>query len=494
MAANIRTALRNLEAVGTDGVTVEYDDENTDDADFTITFNGATTGSRPWGVLFINPISTEFAVKSNASVLRPGRRGGEPVWSAARGYPRCGLFYQERLWVAGSKALPNYLWATRSQTIDDFNVETDDDDFGIAVPADSNDVPMILYLETGRHLQLFTTSAEFYAPISEVDALTPKNITLRRTTAKGAEPGLGVLDIDGGTFFVQRLGKTLREFLFADVDLAYNSDNVSLLASHLINQPVAMALKRATSTEDADRIFLCNTDGTMTLLTSLRKENVRGFSQWNTTGQFHDVATLLDTTYVAVIRDVDGTDTMMIEKLNSSLKTDSAVYDFALGSPASDATVSHLGDAEVQPILDGSVQGLVTIASNTATFARDAATSYEVGLKWPVAIPSVDATRIWLARTLPIEVSLQDGAMFGKKRRLSEISVRLYNTTGLRLNNNFVSFRAFGEELLDQAITPFTGVKRQRAILGYDHDGQVTLGDDTASQATVLGLSYGVSV
>lgn len=495
MRIRIADAIETVPSISTGDITVAVDQAATRGATFTVTFGG-TSGERPWGPMFVNKVLVQNNTRAAVNVSVPGRRPGEPVWSAARGYPRCGLFWQERLWVAGSTALPHFLWATRSTTINDFNVELDLDDYGISVFADASDVPAILNIFSGRHLQIFTTTKEFYVPISEVDKVTPTNIVLRETSGRGSRAGLRVVELDGATIFLQRGAKSIREMLFAaGEELAYTASNLSLLSSHLILTPVSMALKQATTTEDADYLYLVNTDGTMTVVCSLRAEEVLAFTHWSTNGTFVDVVNILDDVFVMVRRTIDGVETNLIEKLNEDLLTDSAVYDFALGAPASTATVAHLGATDtVQALLDDVAQDEKAMAANVLTFERDAASKYEVGLKWPEVDATDNPGYIWISKTLPVGVQLQDGPVMGRKHRISEVTVRLFSTTALTLNNNDLVFRTLGQPILDVAITPFTGLKKLKGLRGWGLDQRITMGSTVPAKCGILSLSYGVAI
>ena len=54
--------------------------------------------------------------------------------------------------------------------------------------------------------------------------------------------------------------------------------------------------------------------------------------------------------------------------------------------------------------------------------------------------------------------------------------------------------RQFGANVLDTPPVSFTGVKHRKGLLGWDYDGQIVLGSKISRKATVLGLSYGVSI
>ena len=58
---------------------------------------------------------------------------------------------------------------------------------------------------------------------------------------------------------------------FTDTELAYTTANISLLSSHLLDVPVDMAMRRSTSTEETDRLFVVNSgDGSMSVYSILR--------------------------------------------------------------------------------------------------------------------------------------------------------------------------------------------------------------------------------
>lgn len=488
----MQSALRGLPNTDTD-ITVAHDGAAaapvTEAITFTVTFTG-DDGQRPWGVMFWRAISAEQVPSIDVVVTTDGRFPGEPVWSAARGYPRCGAFFQGRLWMAGSTDLPHYVWASRSGAPNDFNTRLTADDYGIAVPADTDDVPAFTAIHAGRHLQLFSTSAEFYVPASDSQTVTPLNIALRRNTDRGIKAGLRVHEVDGATHFVQQGGNALRELIFTDIELAYQANNISLLSSHLMLNPIDFALRRSRSTTDADYEFMCNTDGTMTVFCTLRTQNVNAMTLWRTDGSYRAVTSVLESVYFGVQRTIDGTETQFIEIMDDDLTVDCGLS----GTTGPSATLAHLPNTLIEHILDGAIQQPVTSnGSGVATFLRAADTSWQAGLKFAVPDPDYPDL-IWICKTLPIELQLPEGSTLGKKRRIVRTSVRLHNTSALMVNNSRVSFQRFGSNILDQRVTPETGVRNIRGMLGWDFNGSVIVGSDQSLPATVLGLSFGVSV
>lgn len=492
IAANMQSALREMPNTSASGITVTHNGASgatTITVTFTVTFSG-DDGDRPWGSIYYQTISAEQIPTIDIVVTTKGQYPGETVFSATRGYPRCGTFFQGRLWVAGTPSLPHWVWASRVGGHNDFNSDLFKDDYGIAAPADADDVPAFTAIYPGRHLQFFSRSGEFYVPVSDRQAITPANVALRRTTSRGCKPGLRVFEVDGATHFIQRRGGALREMIFADAEQAYQANNISLLSPHLMRDPVDFALRRSTSTTDADYEFMVNDDGTLTVFCTLRTQEVNAMTLWKTAGDYIAVGVVLEEVYFAVKREIDGTDRTFIEKMDDDLTVDCGLT----GSAGATGTLAHLPSTEIEHLLDGVIQqALTSTAAGVVTFARSAVTDWQAGLRF--AAPDDDyPDLIWLVKTLPIEVELQDGTTLGRKRRIVNVSARLHNTSALTLNNKIISFQNFGETLLDQKIAPFTGVKNIRGLLGWDFDGSVVLGSGISLKGTILGLSFAVSV
>jgi len=233
----------------------------------------------------------------------------EVEWSGARGYPRCGAFYQGRLCVAGSKDRPGTFWASRAGDIHDFNNGGTQDDFGITATIDSGEINTILHIFTGRHLLLFADQAEFYIPISDLDPITPNNVILRRTTTVGTISSLAPREVDGTVYFAQRGGEAYREFEFVDNVKAYDANTVSLFSSHLIRNPMSSAFKKSLNTQDGNYFWVINSDDhSLAAFSVLRSEVVNGWSLRTTDGDFRHAAVIEQTSYFHIRRYLDFPD------------------------------------------------------------------------------------------------------------------------------------------------------------------------------------------
>ncbi|MAL73592.1 MAG: hypothetical protein CMM62_01295, partial [Rhodospirillaceae bacterium] len=212
------------------------------------------------------------SVKENLTGTDAVKDWEEASFSAVRGYPVSVCFHQDRLVIGGSRDLTNRLWLSKSADLFNFDLGEAEDDESIEFAILSDQVNAIRAVFSGRHLQVFTSGAEWMVT---GDPLTPSAIQLKRQTRIGSLANRTILprDVDGATLFVSRSGTELREFLFADVEQAYQSNDLAVLSDKMMRNPVDQDFNKA------DRIlYLVNGDGTLACVTVFRQEKVTAWS------------------------------------------------------------------------------------------------------------------------------------------------------------------------------------------------------------------------
>ena len=416
--------------------------------------------------------------------------GYEDAWSVSRGFPRTCSFHEGRLYFGGSKALPNTLFG--SKVADFFNFKTAEalDDDAILATMNTDSVNAITAMRSGRDLQIFTRDAEFFVPQANLDPITPSNIVIKNATRRGSKEGIMPVYAEAGTLFIQREGKALREFLFSDVDLNYQANNISLLASHLLKSPRSMALRIATSTDDGDLLCITNnTDGTMAVFSILRSQNVVAPAEFITDGLFLDVAVDGPDIYTVVERTIGGSTKRYIEMFDDQRTTDSNIQYFS-GATAPDqakpsnttcSSLSHLEGKTVDVIRDDFVLTDKTVSSGAITLDAVPNTFVEVGLPYSVEV-----------KTLPVEPKLSSGVVVSRKRRILEATTLVDRTQNLAVNGFELPFNSL-PFTLGSAPTTFTGRKRLAPLLGYSDTAQLTFTMTQPLFATVLAVEYKLS-
>lgn len=410
--------------------------------------------------------------------------GYEDTWSASRGFPRSAVFHEGRLFFGGSSTRPSTLWGSRVSDFFDFDPGELLDDAALEATLDTGKFNAITNLYSGRNLQIFTTGGEFFIPQSLGDPITPSTLAVKEQTSNGSRPGIPVVNVDGATVFIQRQGKAIAEFLFSDAVAGYVSNKISLLASHLLRSPSDMAVRKATSTDEGDRLFIVNSDdGSLACFTLLRSEQVVAPAEWTTSGDYLAIGVDISDIYTVVKRVIDSTTVYYVEIFDVDVTLDCAESATVGSSTASVTGLSFLEGETVKVIRDGIVESDKTVASGEITFTIAAEENYQVGLNFTPE-----------AKTMPVEPRLQSGSLRGFKKRILEINAELFETKALTINGQKVEFRQFGSNNLDIPVQPFTGLKRAGPLLGFDQEGAITVTQLVPLPMNVLALDYKVSV
>jgi hypothetical protein len=427
---------------------------------------------------------TEFPF-FNTSAIANGQwdyeSGYEAVWSAGKGYPRSVTFHEGRLYFGGSKSRPSTIWGSKVGLFFDFDATEGLDDDAVEATLDTNTFNAIVDIISGRDLQVFTTGGEFYVPQNGLDPITPTNFFVKTASRNGTQQGVRVQQLESGTLFIQRQGKSLNEFAYTDTQATYVTQKISLLAGHLLKGPSRIALRRSVATDENDLLLMTNSnDGTMAVFSLLRAQNVIAPSEFITVdGAYIDVSVDISTIYTVVRRNVNGANQFYVEVFDNDLFTDSAKTGTGV---VTTVAMAHLISETVNITEDGAVQAnQVVPAGGTVTLPRATASSYEIGL--PIAVE---------ARTMPVDLKLQTGTRLGFKKRIVEVNALVANTQHMKINGTQIPFRAFGD-ILDQPVAEFTGTKVLHGILGYSQEAKITISQDIPLKMTLLGMEYKVA-
>ncbi len=429
--------------------------------------------------------------------------GYEDAWSNSKGWPRTCTFHEGRLYFGGSANKPNTLFGSKIGDFFNFKVAEGLDDDAIIATLNTDSVNAITALRSGRDLQIFTSAAEFFVPQADLSPITPSNIVVKSATRRGHKFGVRPQAAEGGTLFIQRSGKALREMLFSDVELSYVANNVSLLSSHMLVDPQRMALRPSTDTTDGDLLLIVNGQdstgyraastgftGTITAYMINRPQRIVAPSTFTTDGDFIDVAVDLDTIYTVVKRTIGGSAKYYVEIFDDDRTTDSAIQyyanpvspDQAVPSNTTAGGLSHLNGETVKVIRDDIVDSDQTVSSGNATLGGVPSTYAEVGLNYTVTL-----------KTNPFEPRLPGGGNQSTKRRILEITPILYKSQNLTLNTRSISLDTL-PALGTGKVPTFTGPKKTQGFLGYSTNGQITISQDQPVFFTLLSLDYKVSV
>lgn len=374
----------------------------------------------------------------------------EQAFSAVRGYPVTSAFHQDRLVIGGSRDLPNRLWFSRSGDLMNFNPGTGLDDEAIEFAVLSDQVNAIRGIFSGRHLQVFTSGAEWMV---SGDPLTPAAVQIRRQTRIGSiiERYIPPVNVDGATMFIARSGRGIQEFLYTDIEQAYRSTDIALLARHMIVGPVD---------QDYDQknrlLYVLRGDGQFATYTALRSENVGGWTLHTTQGLMKSIAVVGDDVYVLVNRNSVYT----IEQFDETLNLDSALRGTSVTPAYTWSGLGHLEGLEVSIVADGFIKPNQTVAGGSITLGQ-AASEVVIGLPYAHIIEPLPPSELGLA-----------GSRL--KLRLVQAVFRLQETAALKLDVGRglkdISLLQIGEEANPGEPPPLVSGDIKVRALGWQSD------------------------
>lgn len=401
----------------------------------------------------------------------------EQSFSPVRGYPVTVAFHQDRLIVGGSRYLPNRLWFSKSGDLFNFDLGSGLDDEAIEFSILSDQVNAIRGVFSGRHLQVFTSGAEWMVT---GDPLTPETVQILRQTRVGtvSDRYIPPVNVDGATLFVARNKKEIREFLYTDLEQAYQASDLALLSRHIIIDPVDQdydPLRRL--------LFIIKADGSFATLTMFRAEKVAAWTQHKTDGFVKSVSVVGEDVFLLI----DRNGTYTIEQFEDSLNLDSALGGSSTEPTDTWAGLDHLEGKTVSILGDGTVQPQRTVSGGSVTIETPAR---EVLIGLPFT---------HIVEPLPPVTSGEAGT--GRAVRLIEAIFRLRKTAALRLDTGRglkdIALRQIGEdEILDTPPPEVSEDIRVRA-LGWQADGTQPLWkieQDTPLPFTLLAVTMELKV
>jgi hypothetical protein len=421
----------------------------------------------------VSATQASATVKQNLVNTSAHKDWEEQALSAVRGWPVSVCFHQDRLVIGGSRDQPNRLWLSKSSDLFNFDLGEALDDEAIEFALLSDQVNAIRHVFSGRHLQVFTSGAEWMV---SGQPLTPSSIQLTRQTRVGSPVDRTVppRDVDGATLFVSRSGKDLREFLFADVEQAYQSGDLAMLAKHVMLAPVD---------QDYDagrRLFhVVMGDGALATVTVYRSEKVTAWTAHSTAGRFLAVAVVEGEVYGLVER----AGMVSVECFDDALSLDAALTGSADTAKTTWSGLDHLEGQVVRVLADGAAIETLEVQDGAVTLAEPAK-SVQIGLPY-----------IHEIEPLPPVVQSAGGAGPGAVVRLIRAHFRLLDTQALHLDTGKgpvpVPFRRFGRHSFDAGPPLFSGDVQIRAI-GWKRDAFAPLwriAQDAPLPCTVLAVA-----
>lgn len=356
-------------------------------------------------------------------------------YSDTTGWPKCGTFFDDRLWVAGSTTFPGLVSGSRVGSYNDFQQKTSSDvvldDGALVVKVKSRKVSDIRWLDTDERGLIAGTGVGVAVVLpNNTDApLTARNVKGRNGPARGAsfsEP----VKVDNRIIHIHSSRRSIREisYDFSQTD-SYTSRSLSLFASHLGIPQFAQMVYAA---EPHSIIWLRRDDGSPIGFTYNKEEDVLGYHTHNFSGVIESMSVSpsptdrQDVLWMALKRTINGIDQRYIEKLTrfwdfDSTLANSQYVDSGLryeGPPTNILYgLTHLEGQTVSGLFNNVPFTDLIVANGALECPIDGVTNAVVGLPYEQ-----------FAEISRIEAGAADGTAQGKVKRINSLSAHVWET------------------------------------------------------------------
>jgi hypothetical protein len=225
----------------------------------------------------------------------------EGAFSTYRGFCPASEFFENRLWLAGSKDQPADIFASVFGEIFNFlsgSLSTD----AIKRTIDSPEEPK--WLESKRYLFLGTAGTAVSIRSADRDSLiTQNNITTLVENAYGSA-ALQAEVANDVVVYVQRDGLKVRELVYSQSEDTFVGNDLNLISEDITESGI---VEMFIQKQPNQFIWCIKENGDACVLTYERGQNVRGWARIDTDGEYYSAASIHnggeDTVWACVKRD-----------------------------------------------------------------------------------------------------------------------------------------------------------------------------------------------
>tara|TARA_R100000353_G_scaffold53179_1_gene42517 strand:+ start:1465 stop:3996 length:2532 start_codon:yes stop_codon:yes gene_type:complete len=235
----------------------------------------------------------------------------EGAFSTYRGFSPASEFFENRLWLAGSKDQPADIFASVFSEIFNFLSGTLSTD-AIKRTIDSPEEPK--WLESKRYLFLGTAGTAVSIRSADRDSLiTQTNITTLVENAYGSA-ALQAEVANDVIIYVQRDGLKLRELVYAQGEDTFVGNDLNLISEDITDSGV---VEMFVQKEPNQFVWCIKENGDACVLTYERGQQVRGWGRVNTDGKFFSAAAIHDSGEDVVWACIERNGKYCIEKFHT---------------------------------------------------------------------------------------------------------------------------------------------------------------------------------
>ena len=330
------------------------------------------------------------------------------------GYPRAVTYYEQRrafgsfsphiAFLSNLTPFPQMIVMSKPGTGSDFSyslpsIDTDSLRFNIA----SREANVIQHMVPLQELIVLTNAAEWRVSSVDGGGLTPSTIQIKAQSYIGSNAVQPVV-VNNNILFAANRGGHVRELAYSFAAGGYLTGDLSLRAPHLFD---GYAITDMTLQKAPQQVaWFTSVSGKLLGLTYVPEQQLAAWHQHDTDGAFRSVCAVPegneDALYAAVVRTINGTDKVYIERFASrqfAELQDAWFVDCGAsysGASASSASITITGGVTWGPT------DSLTLTTSSAFFAYPATTDVgdeiwfydDLGVKYVLTIQSTSSTTV----------------------------------------------------------------------------------------------------
>ena len=426
----------------------------------------------------------------------------EGAWSPRRGYPRAVTLHGQRIIFAGTRSQPQTIWGSAVNAFNNFERTTlDDSGFSYQIAAQQSNA--IVWLTSQKGLLIGTEGDEWILDGGDNGAaLTASTARAERRSGFGSE-NLQAALIGSAVVFVQTGGTILNEYVFDFAQQGYEAVELTELSEHFGDERF---VQFAFAQNPHSVLWAVTEAGSLLSLTYKRRNQTLAWAKHTTPlGVFESVCCTpgpngVHEVWVTIKRTIKGFNYRTVErmdpeywqKVKAGTTRQLCVADGAVvREQASSALVTgldHLEGAEVAVLADGAIQAPRRVLGGQITLSH-AATAVVVGLP-----PIVEV------QPMPVEVQMDTGSSFGRRFRVPDIDLKLWQTGGAPTYADSSGGKSFdiplrtGYDAPDAPVALFTGIKKLVVPAQYQAATSIIIRNETLLPLNILSLVMQVDI
>jgi hypothetical protein len=372
----------------------------------------------------------------------------EGAWSDLRGYPRAVALHEQRLIFMGTTHQPQTLWASATGDFYNFRRGVNDADSFTQQIAANETSPIMWGVSLGDGIVIGKQSQEWLGVSSDgASPMTPTNFQAKFQGAYGSASVQPVI-VGSHVVFVQDGGRAAMAFQYAWDEQAFFAVDLAELADHFTKGRIKqMAYQR----KPQSIIWIVTEDSKLYSLSYQREKEQTAWAYHQINAAVESVCCInadagLDDVYIAVRRTVNSATVRYIEKLDTATMLnvddddvddetvrglltylDCSKHGYDAVAKTAWTGFDHLSGEIVSVMADGIPHADVLVTAGAITLTR-AANYVCVG---------IDYSDLSLLTPFKIDTGLQDGTSVGRKVKVSQLAVQLYNTSAAEYSDSW---------------------------------------------------------